>query len=89
MQNAYLIGIGGSIRIGREIRCLPYARLFYLAIQISIFTNVWRTNMKITFYESCRPYNFNSEPALKILDFLLDSLCKLYGLFCGVVLFQY
>ena len=25
MQIAYLSGIGASIRIGREIRCLPYA----------------------------------------------------------------
>ena len=25
MQNAYLIGIGASIRIGQEVWCLPYA----------------------------------------------------------------
>ena len=35
MQNAYLSGIGDSIRIGREIRCLPYAG--FLKIYIHIF----------------------------------------------------
>ena len=36
MQNAYLIGIGASIRIGREIRWLPYEGFLF---QYSILEN--------------------------------------------------
>ena len=38
MQNAYLSGIGASIRIGREIRCLPYVGFLMIALNVILIT---------------------------------------------------
>ena len=38
MPQAYLIGIGASIRIGREILCFPYAGFFNPAMKIFAIT---------------------------------------------------
>ena len=42
MKNAYLIGIGASICIGREIWCLPYAG-FFMMIVVDKCTHLVRT----------------------------------------------
>ena len=44
MPNAYLIGIGASIRIGRESLCLPYAGFFFISYWLDAFIDSWDKN---------------------------------------------
>ena len=40
MQHVYLIGVGASIRIGQETRCLPYAGFFVMNMYIYLLIGI-------------------------------------------------